>query len=883
MPVNHIYVSPISDGTNTQLVRPSDWNSVHALTLPEHIQIAGNIAGTTADISSGTVVIAGGNNITLSQIDNNITISGVNTYASTAFMTEWSLAAGNSAGTNVLALSNNIFYLAGGNNITLSGNGSTLTIVGANTYVSSAFMTEWSLAAGNSAGTNVRALSDNIFYLAGGNNITLSGNGSTLTIVGANTYVSSAFMTEWSLVGNNSAGTTTQVLSNNIIYLSGGNNITLSGNVSTIVISGANTHAQQTGISVISADGSYTSGTVRFSGSGNVSVYTSGAGQTLIISGSQSVQTSNVVVPAASNSTITSGTAVFSGSTNLTVSYNGQSILFSVANQTSYASSAFMTLWSLVGVNTLGTTTQALSDNRLYLSGGNNITLSGNASTIVISGANTHAQQTGVSAIYVSNSTYSSGTVQISGANNITVSYNASTILISGANTYASSNFVTKWSLVGANTAGTTTQAISDNVIYLSGGNNITLSGNASTIVLSAGAGGGGIASIAGNNTTYTSGLVILSASTNITVCTSVNAGSQYFQLSCAAPGAGGGIGGLANTVATTYTSGTIYLSEMANMTICTSVNGASQYFRFSVNPPGGGAAGTGSYFDNVGAGITLTASLTNGSVYFMPFWLTGNLSIIHARLPFYVSNTMPTSSQSWSVSVSAGVTSSATGSARTSGTVMLFSQVDTGANSTQLISFWSSSYSMSMRYLASLQNSTNASSATARLTTSMEFGWVGSQFNSTGETSGSFGSSSSTTWSSTSTNANSFSSSFAYSGVLQMVSGIRALMVGMRTSLAPGVYWLVHIMSTSSASTNYSLQRPCMLPNANFGALLLSTNTSWHADIGNSVLLSTSGLGMPGLGYYSASSQTSTTIPWTQITNMSNYQTVFMLVGMNR
>ena len=42
---------------------------------------------------------------------------------------------------------------------------------------------------------------------------------------------------------------------------------------------------------------------------------------------------------------------------------------------------------------------------------------------------------------------------------------------------------MTKWSLVGVNTAGTTTQAISNNIIYFSGDNSMTLSGNGSTIV----------------------------------------------------------------------------------------------------------------------------------------------------------------------------------------------------------------------------------------------------------------------------------------------------------------------------------------------------------------------------------------------------------------
>jgi hypothetical protein len=35
MPItaNHVFTSPIADGTNTQIVRPSNWNSSHLITM----------------------------------------------------------------------------------------------------------------------------------------------------------------------------------------------------------------------------------------------------------------------------------------------------------------------------------------------------------------------------------------------------------------------------------------------------------------------------------------------------------------------------------------------------------------------------------------------------------------------------------------------------------------------------------------------------------------------------------------------------------------------------------------------------------------------------------------------------------------------------------
>ena len=81
--INHIKTSTVSSNanpTNTYLMNPADWNSVHNYTLQDGISLsAGNTAGASALISSGTCYLAGGNNIFLSQAGTNaITISGQN-------------------------------------------------------------------------------------------------------------------------------------------------------------------------------------------------------------------------------------------------------------------------------------------------------------------------------------------------------------------------------------------------------------------------------------------------------------------------------------------------------------------------------------------------------------------------------------------------------------------------------------------------------------------------------------------------------------------------------------------------------------------------------------------------------------------------------------
>lgn len=87
------------------------------------LTIAGNTVGVGALVSSGTLTLAGGNNITLSQAGGNaITISGPNVHNVTL--------AGNStsAGAGFVQISTGTMTIAGGNNITLSQVGNAITV-----------------------------------------------------------------------------------------------------------------------------------------------------------------------------------------------------------------------------------------------------------------------------------------------------------------------------------------------------------------------------------------------------------------------------------------------------------------------------------------------------------------------------------------------------------------------------------------------------------------------------------------------------------------------------------------------------------------------------------------------------------------------------------
>lgn len=121
MSIKHFYSQTVADGTATSVVRPSDWNSNHQMVY----NLSGNTLG-SSQITGADITLVGGSNITLSADTAN---SKLNIIGNTA-QDFWSIQ-GNTAGTNSYAWTNDGLYLYAGNNVTLSGNGSTLSIAAA--------------------------------------------------------------------------------------------------------------------------------------------------------------------------------------------------------------------------------------------------------------------------------------------------------------------------------------------------------------------------------------------------------------------------------------------------------------------------------------------------------------------------------------------------------------------------------------------------------------------------------------------------------------------------------------------------------------------------------------------------------------------------------
>jgi len=88
--------------------------------------LSGNTSGVLANISTGTMYLAGGNNITLSQNGNSVTISGANAGgAQTAISGISAGTAVMTSGTAIFSNSNGISFGVNGNTITASHNGIT--------------------------------------------------------------------------------------------------------------------------------------------------------------------------------------------------------------------------------------------------------------------------------------------------------------------------------------------------------------------------------------------------------------------------------------------------------------------------------------------------------------------------------------------------------------------------------------------------------------------------------------------------------------------------------------------------------------------------------------------------------------------------------------
>jgi hypothetical protein len=490
-----------------------------------NVRISGNTLGTSSLISTGTVVLGGGNNITLSQVGNTIAIVG-----------------GAGAGGN---------FSAG---VSTGGN-----------------------SAGNTGITGTQLV------LAGGPNITLSQatgpNGATVSISGGAGGAGGGINA--SLFGNTSG--VLSLISSGTLFLAGGNNVTLSQNGNSVTISANTAAAATVTISAGTTSGSF--GGITFSNSNNISFGLNNG--TITATASQSVQSGGIYFQGntagqSSSSTYDARSLSVSAGGNLSAGWSNGSLYFT--NQ----SGAFNGAGMSTGGNTTGNT--GLVSQQLVLVGGNNITLSGSVAggsgTISINAVNQTLGLYAESQTYgqSSSSTYDARSLSIVGAGNVSVGMSAGSFLISGG-TAGSGNIY----LAGNTTGQSSSSSYALSSLNVLGGGLVSVGWSLSTLVISAPATTGLTQSIyAVSNTTQSSsatqtiGQLSFAGAGNI----SVGASNGSVVISGAGGGAAMGISTFGNTAGTTgiFNSGTYVMvgSGPISLSQSTNTNGAT----LSVNGP---------------------------------------------------------------------------------------------------------------------------------------------------------------------------------------------------------------------------------------------------------------------------------------------------------
>lgn len=494
--IKHIFTNPQADVTNTNIVRPSDWNSVHAYTLPDGISAGTQLA------SSGTIVFANSNGITFgmsqsSQITashNGLTtaaasdhshgnptlaltnLSGTTASASNGFTLSLSVGAGGAGdGVNILAAGTQTANTTGtvlfdnANGLSFGMNNSSVitgsyTVPSVAAYFSKTNTTFNGTNISGSLTLNTDGLQVNLSVGAGG-----AGDGVNILAAGTQT-----------------ANTTGTVLFNNANGISFGMS---NSSVITASYTVPSTAGLLSAVNVSAGTTSNNLSAMTFANSNGISFGLNGS----VVTGT--VKTDYLTTAALSNHShgvsFTSGSVAFQ-----TLSFtNSNGISFNSGTQGIFASHNALTTarasTDAIGLNTAQTNvTWTVNSSGLSLNAAGyagtgtsatnaSITLNSNGLAISVGAGG------GVTPVAsASNGSFSFTTIGFSNANNVTFGTSAGNIItasVAAPGAAAENNWV---NLLGANTAGNTT-ASGSTIGY--SGINLTLSGtNGSVMNISA-------------------------------------------------------------------------------------------------------------------------------------------------------------------------------------------------------------------------------------------------------------------------------------------------------------------------------------------------------------------------------------------------------------
>lgn len=403
------------------------------------LTIAGNTAGVGALISSGTINLAGGANVTLSQAGNAITISAGGGAETQTFIggisasdtlytsgtvrftgsqavtvrsgtgqlvvidapaqttqTQGILSAGvstggNTAGNTTVNTGSRLVFVGAGdvslNQATAAG-ASTISISGTQTVQTQDVLSIGVSTGGNTSG-NTTVNTGSRFVIVGSNGITASqgtaAGATTVTLSGVTQSAQTQGIINAGVsTGGNTSGDTTVNTGTRLVFI-GGNNVTLSqgtaANATSITISGPNVGGAQTGISgIANSQTTYTSGTVSLSELGAITIRSTTGNQFQFSVNSQTVQTQGILSAGVSTGGNTAGnTTVNTGSRLVFVGTNLVSLSEGTAAGASTitldATNQNLSVGVSTGGNTAGNTT-VNSGSRFVIVGSNGITAS---------------------------------------------------------------------------------------------------------------------------------------------------------------------------------------------------------------------------------------------------------------------------------------------------------------------------------------------------------------------------------------------------------------------------------------------------------------------------------------------------------------------------
>jgi hypothetical protein len=427
----------------TNLVRPSDWNSAHAMA----ITLTGNTAGVST-VSGSNIIWSGGPNVTLSGTDGTVVFSAGAGGGGGVALSAGANSVSN--GTVVFSNSNGLSFGLNGSTVTASHNGLTTQTVQTQSNI-----------AGISAGANSVGTGTVVF--SNSHNMSFGLNGQTIT--------GSASYSQSTAPGAIAAGT--QTATSGTIVFSDSNGISFGLSGSTRVTASHNGLTSQSNQNVTAGNGGFAFQTLSFSNVNGISFGTS-AGSAITASHNALTSQSNQAFSAAGGSSAFQ-TLSFSNANGATFSNNaGQvQLSYTVPTQTNQT----------VGMYALGNTTQnsstTLDARTLSLNGLGGVTVGYSNGSIQISGAQTVAQTNQTLGLYAvsnttgqsSSSTFDARTLSFHGAGIASVGYSGGSVVISvPAGGGAGDGVVSLGMSTEGNTAGTTGTVSSGRYIMVGSG-----------------------------------------------------------------------------------------------------------------------------------------------------------------------------------------------------------------------------------------------------------------------------------------------------------------------------------------------------------------------------------------------------------------------------